>query len=551
MKNCSILFISSALLVLGSCSKNSSPQYEVYNPDIERQQISFPVPGRQHHDAAIAWYKDRWIVQYDDHVVPKGVPQYINQRTSFDFKNWTPEIRVFSDSAGTSDPVKWHGDQWQPGFVNVNNELWSLWTVSKLKEIYFSRLGDPTGKWQNQTIPLTNLFITCNGIVLSNGWVAIPVTKVLSVGGSGILPKDSAYNSDHFIYTADNGKNWQISAGTFAHKGPTWEATIWEPKQGEIWMIARNIGTTRIVQKTPMTEAAGYNYSLDFGKTWVSEKRQLLPMELSNSRPYVLNYKKRNIMLHNDYYTPSLFHAEHRYNVTLFFNRGRGVNFVAGPVIDTRISEYPQIFIHNNQAIVIYSAREQFPGDRFIMVARLKLPEPDKYYIFARTSRGKIDQVDVDGRKAIRFHDNYSSAGIDVDENDSRKDEVHISFDFKIESPGEQSLFTIGFPPVQLVSRENQVILKSETDSVIVGSVQDWTRVELISKPGEISACVGNGKWISMTHKLDQAGRWLYFGQGYYKTNDSTGVRHPQNGKQFLIDISSLKTNVKSFTANK
>lgn len=527
--------------------ESRASRYEFYNPAVERHQISFPQEGRQHHDAMIAWFKDRWIAQYDDHVVPKGVPQYIHQRTSSDFTNWTPEIRVYSDSAGSVNPIEWQADEWQPGFVLAGDELWSLWSVSGLKELYFSRLADPAGKWRNRTLPLKNLFISNGGIRFSNGWIAVPVTKVPSVkegGRGGILPDNGERNTDHFIYTADEGETWQLSAGIQAHQGSTWEATIWEPKDGEIWMLARNIGTLEEVQKTPMTEAAGYTYSLDFGKTWAHDKRPVLPMELSNSRPHVVNHGIRNVMAHNDYYTPSLFHAEHRYNIALYFNRGPGVNFVAGPVIDTRISEYPQIFVKDGKAVVIYSAREQFPGDRFVMVARLDLPQPDKYYLFARTARGKVEQVEVDGRESLRFHDNYSSAGIDLDQNDSRKDQVEISFAFKAETTDEQALLTVGYPPVQVVARGSDVLLENGAECVKLGSHDGWTDIELISKPDETRARIGEGEWKTVKHSLDEAGRWLYFGQGYYKVSDSDEARQPDAGQRFLIDIGSVRTSV-------
>jgi hypothetical protein len=320
-------------------------------------------------------------------------------------------------------------------------------------------------------------------------------------------------------------------------------------------MMARNIGTEEKIQKSPMTEAAGYTYSHDFGRSWVHEKRQVLPMELSNSRPHVVNFGERNIMAHNDFYTPSLLHWEHRYNLALFFNRGRGVNFVAGPVIDTRMSEYPQICIHENQAIVIYSAREHYPysapktskdlKERFIMVARFDLPRPDRSYIFARNARGKLEEVNVNNRKALTFHDNYSSAGIDIEQNDSRKDEVHISFQFKSESSGEQTLLTIGYPPVQLIASGNEVFLKNEKESVRIGLHKNWTKLELISKPDEISARAEKGKWVSMKHNLSEAGRWVYFGQGYYKKINEQEAIQPEEGKRFLVDIGSLKTSVK------
>lgn len=564
MKNSFFCAVSITSILLTSCKERNPPQYMFYNPYIEVQQISFPDSGCQHHDQTITWFQYRWIAQYDDHVVPRGVPQYIHQINSFDFKNWTSPIRVYSDSAGSVNPMPYYDEQWQPCFVKVKNELWSIWSVTGLKEVYFSRLYEPGGKWQNEIIPMQNLFISNGGLVLSNGWVAVPVTKIPSISEKGrstkVLPEDGEVNSDHFIYTADHGKTWQLSTGTRAHRGSTWEATIWEPRRGEVWMIARNIGTEEKVQRTPMTEAAGYNYSLDFGKTWAHDKRQVIPMELSNSRPHAVNFGERNIMAHNDYYTPSLLHWEHRYNIALYFNRGRGVNFVAGPVIDTMMSEYPQIFIHEDQAIVIYSAREHYPAtapksskelkDRYVKVARLELPGPDKYYIFARTARGKVDEVDKDGRKALRFHDNYSSAGIDADENNSRKDEVYISFKFKVESQGEQALFTIGYPPVQLVAKGNEVSLNSEKESFRIGYCKKWTEVELVSKPDEISARLSNGKWVTIKHTLDEAGRWLYFGQGYYKTNNGTEVREPQNGKKFLIDIGSIRTNVKAVAVN-
>lgn len=552
-----LLFICLLAISL-SCSRYRNNSYKFYNPKIESLQISFPDSGCQHHDQTIAWFKDRWIVQYDDHVVPRGVPQYIHQITSRDLINWTPPVKVFSDSAGSLNPLPYYDEQWQPGFVNVKDELWSIWSVTGLKEVYFSRLTEPGGRWQNGSIPMENLFIGNGGLVLSNGWVAIPVTKIPSINEKGrstkILPEDGEVNTDHFLYTADQGSTWQLSAGTRAHRGSTWEATIWEPVPGEVWMIARNIGTEEKVQKTPMTEAAGYTYSLDFGGTWAHGQRQVLPMELSNSRPYVINYGKRNIMAHNDFYTPSLLHWEHRYNLALYFNRGRGVNFVAGPVIENMMSEYPQIFIHNDTAVVVYSSREHDPlsapknakelKDRYVKVARLALPRPDCYYIFARTARGKVEQIWEGSRETLRFYDNYSSAGIDLDENNPRKDEVLISFKFKTETPGEQVVFTIGYPQVQIVANNKEVFVRDEEETIKIGECGDWTRADIVSKSDRIRVRLDKGPWVEMKHALTEAGRWMYFGQGYYRQFNSQEAIQSESGKSFLVDLGSVRSSV-------
>ena len=80
--------------------------------------------------------------------------------------------------------------------------------------------------------------------------------------------------------------------------------------------------------------------------------------------------------------------------------------------------------------------------------------------------------------------------------------------------------------------------------SVDVGSHADWTDIDLVSKPDKTLARIARDEWTRIEHSLDEAGRRLYFGQGYYKIQDSDEARQPDSGEQFLIDIYAVRTTV-------
>jgi hypothetical protein len=90
-------------------------------------------------------------------------------------------------------------------------------------------------------------------------------------------------------------------------------------------------------------------------------------------------------MLHNDWHGERF--PSDRMNLALFFQRGAGIDFTAGPGFtgNEQIVAYPQMWIRDD---VLYIAYTQGAALRGIKVARIgPLPRPDRYYLFPRTNR--------------------------------------------------------------------------------------------------------------------------------------------------------------------
>jgi len=92
----------------------------------------------------------------------------------------------------------------------------------------------------------------------------------------------------------------------------------------------------------------------------------------------------RFAMVHNDW--PADRFVADRQNIALFFTRGAGLDFVAGPGLTGHepLVAYPQMWIHDGNMLVSYSQGSQ---PRSIKVAHVSpLPDPDRYYLFPRTN---------------------------------------------------------------------------------------------------------------------------------------------------------------------
>lgn len=150
---------------------------------------------KYNHDSTTAFFKGTWFASWNGNTNPnEGQPSQLNYvATSTDFKSWSAPVAAYSDPEYSINPVstKQETIQWQPNFVVVNDELWSVWSIDHGekydKAVYLSKLTDPAGKWENSPILIDNsttvninsdeyiLFPTQNPIVLSTGRVLVPV----------------------------------------------------------------------------------------------------------------------------------------------------------------------------------------------------------------------------------------------------------------------------------------------------------------------------------------------------------------------------------------
>ena len=545
--------------------------YQVYQPKVDH----FLVTSRQSHDSTIAWFRDRWIVQFDSGTEQPG--QRIFQCTSRDLKTWSEPIEVYTSPAGSVDPVPVaeEAKQWQPGFVSVGDELWSFWVQTAGDDLsgtgqaglFFSKLTDPDGRWTHRRIfgpgmegehgwrrddGVSETMFVGNGGIVTHGSgvrrVLVPVTlRHKTPGQQG----ESQY--DLVIYSDDGGDTWHRSQPVRSpgEQQRAWEATIWQPEkgeggegseggEGEVWMISRNGFTSR-----PMDKSQHYAVSRDLGATWSDPKRPL-PMELALSRSFVTTFGPRNILVQHDRWHPSEHHWHHRTSLALMFNRGPGVGFVQGLLLTDvgPYADYPQMAIRGEVGAVVYTRQD--PKKKWNVDARSQwvaridpLPDPDHYYLFPRTAHGHIRTAEEEGRTLLRFDADLGSAGIDLDANDPATDTLHLAFRFRVDEASKEplTLFTLGHPAAKLVADGGRVELVTDDATADAGDVgEGWTGVELISGGGELRARLEGGEWVAVTHSPTY--RWPYLGRGYFREapDDVDGG--------FSIDVGSVRSRV-------
>jgi hypothetical protein len=246
----------------------------------------------------------------------------------------------------------------------------------------------------------------------------------------------------------------------------------------------------------------------------------------------------RFIMTHAD----AMYIGQHplnsRENLALWFTRGDGVDFIAGPAYtaDENATAYPQMWIHDGKMLACYSKGIR---PRSIKVAHISpVPDPDTYYILPRDNRGLVESIKIDGRNALQFYDNYNSAGLDLDENDRMNNKVTVEFQFKIEKGNENALCTVGdaHHPAQVVVKDDQIYLQDSDEKITCGQAKGWTKVTVETFKKTTRVKVGDGKFKSVTH--DPMATWFYFGQGYYRGRTVIWKN------RFVIDVDSVQSRV-------
>jgi len=548
----SFFFVSSLTQVAysnGEVRKN----YQVYKP-----QITFQTVDVAHgHDASIVYFDGQWIAQWDDGTEKLG--QKIRQSTSKDLITWSKPIEAYSSAQGSVNPVT-EPTLWQPSLVVKGKTLYSLYKGAP--NLWLGKLSSSSGKWENTALygPSGNgakynnpqfdneywdIYAGNNGIVSSTGRIVIPVTLTMIDNPAAGKKREwiERAKRDSIIYSDDNGTTWQYSTGTsFGDGTQSWEATVWQPAPEVLNLVSRNNRTTL----SPPRENLKGSSSFDNGKTW--DQQTLLNIDSAMSRPHAMRVGQRNILVQNDW-----FHTQtamkNRRNLSLYFSRGNRVDeFVAGlPILDgaasTTVIDYPQMAVNGATLAIIYS-RDVNP--RVTRVATISpLPADTSYYIFPRNGHSNIESVKVDGKNALRFNDDYSSAGIDLDSGSSGST-LDIAFAIKPETQKRQTIFSLS-SKVKLVTEKNKLYLLDATPQTknkpqeigLISSTSMWSTVFISANSNMVSARIGNNgtaKQISLASFPWQA----YFGDDVY--SDS---RQKSAGQKFLIDVDSVITRVK------
>ena len=402
--------LSSLLCILGCGAPGGWRRYRVYEPCIERHFVVNCHAQRlkYNHDSSVAWFRGRWLCLWNGNDPPaEGRPGQLNyQSTSRDGgRTWSPPEPAFSSPERSANPIPCaKGTQWQPNLIVVGRELWAIWSQNSRDQhagCYFSKLRHPEGKWVNRlltwdgdTKPLLDgkrfrIFPTQNPVRLRSGRVLAPVTLIgPKAADAPPLPKRwlATEKRDSVLYTDDRGSTWHVSPGA-VQPGRTWaqwEPTVWELADGTVMMFSRNNDFRGRKDDGPRpAEMLQWSVSTDGGATWTPH--QPVPLETVASRMHVLPCGgDRFVMVHNDW--PADQFVSDRQNLALFFTRGAGIDFVAGPGLTggEPIVAYPQMWIRGGQMLVSYSQGRAY---RSIKVARVApLPSPRRHYLFPRSN---------------------------------------------------------------------------------------------------------------------------------------------------------------------
>ncbi len=411
--------------------------YEVYQPRVERVFVNdaHAQSLKYNHDSSIAWFGDRWFCLWNANEPPReGAPGQLNYvSTSRDGRAWSDPAPVFACSELSVNPIPCPtGTQWQPNLIVVDGELWAVWDHNSRDEYngcYVSRLDAPEGKWRNERLlwdgePRFELdgrrwrvFPTQNPIRLRCGRVLAPVTLIGDRAADS--PEEfhgwkAAEKRNSVLYT-DDGRSWHFSPGAIqpGRSWAQWEPTVWELDDGTVMMFARN-NDFRWLEKggPPSTEMLLWSKSTDRGETWTPH--EYVPLETVCSRMHVLPAGgDRFMMVHNDF--PAGQFVSDRRNLALFFTRGAGFDFVAGPGLTDHepVVAYPQMWIRENGVAISYSQGRDY---RSIRAAHVHpLPDPQRYYLFPRAGLIPGERPDATA-EGLRFDGNQqvtSRAAID------------------------------------------------------------------------------------------------------------------------------------------
>ena len=423
---CALLFTALFCSPLRAQTSAGWRSYEVYQPNIERGYvIESRLDGLAYnHCPTVMWFRDRWICAWNGNEVPvEGRPGLqIWMSTSRDGITWSPPFAPFSNAARCTAPFRHpKACQWQPEFILVDGQLWCFFCETSKNQdergCYFARLGDPDGKWSIRRLMFNGsatlemdghrfdmIFPSQNPVQLRSGRILAPV--VLAGGRSPDAPEKAtgfwaAYRRASVLYSDDLGKTWIASPGCTV-PGRTfcpWEPTVWEQSDGSVAMVFRNNSHSSFLDEMPRpSQFLIGSHSRDEGATWTTP--EYVPLETVCSRMYVAPLDGKGIwnpVVRGDDYTGRLhlmFHndvpgskdwTEDRRNLAMYFRRGDGFEFTAGPgfVGTEPAAVYPQHCIHEGALLVTYN--QSYAQKRSIRYARITpLPDLEKRYLLPR-----------------------------------------------------------------------------------------------------------------------------------------------------------------------
>lgn len=272
---------------------------KTYAPQVRQGYIycrhpSAKDPLRYNHDVDVVRFKGRYYAAWNaNHEAAEGVAgQYNVLSHSDDYLHWSPPVRMFADAAYCANPVT-NDSQWQPGFINVNDEyLLCAWcTHARGPKMYVSRSYDGV-HWENrevQNAPSALLglcmgFPTNHGFISRTGRLMFPCSLppnpkppgdnylVGETEYSGVLMSDDRGETWFWsepIRTADwraLGEDPQVRGTEFA---TTWEPMVFDTNGGALGLLVRNSTTQEDASRPDKPhQMLFYTRSEDDGMTW-------------------------------------------------------------------------------------------------------------------------------------------------------------------------------------------------------------------------------------------------------------------------------------------
>jgi hypothetical protein len=425
---CGLMFTAVLCSPLRAQTSAEWRSYEVYQPKVKRGfVVEAALDGLAYsHCPTLMWFKGRWFCAWNGNELPDEgtLGQQVWMSTSRDGVTWPKPFAPFSSAALCETPSRdYKAIQWQPEFIVVNDQLWCFFCmVGKEGGCYFAQLAEPDGKWSIRRLRFSDaslnidghriarIFPSQNPVQLRSGRVLVPVILWTEDRASDV-PKEAKddttfgwtrYRHVGVLYSDDLGKTWSLSPGCTMPNRTwcAWEPTVWEQSDGSVLMAFRNNSRSGCFKETvrPSQYMIG-SRSRDGGKTW--DTPDYIPIETVCSRMYVApldgkgiwnpvvpgdDYKGRlQLMFHNDLPSSGNWAGERR-NLAVYFKRGDGFEFTAGPGFTGNEPSvcYPQHAIHDGALVVTYN--QNFSRKRSIRYARITpLPDPAKRYLLPRS----------------------------------------------------------------------------------------------------------------------------------------------------------------------
>ena len=401
------ILIASLILVATSLAERPWRSYQIYQPQISRHYVANPVflESKYNDYSSVIWFKGNWYCFWTGKTTLDGSPT-IYMSESQDAKVWSMPAACFVDSQLCNEPVK--TAQTRPVVLEYRDVLYVFWSgkdfeTDKINATYFSTLTAIEEKWDTQKmlwgdLPLPiidnveySVEFTSNPIITADKKIIIPV--ILTSTDNSSVKIASAALSD------TNGSSWQISQSgvELAADIDIANVAIWKEHSTESdysMIISAGIKPKlKKYQQIPENAASLYwSTSTDFGHSW-SEPDKLPTPAISSGLSVVMPYSydkaprsdDRFIMLFNDsHYQNNVIMRDHS-RLAMFFNRGGGLDFVAGNNItgSERFTTNPNIAIRNNRLIVSYTQGVQ---EAAIKIAHISaIPERQRSYIYPRT----------------------------------------------------------------------------------------------------------------------------------------------------------------------